>query len=64
VVESVFQVPGIGRSFVQAAFNRDYTLILGTATFLAGLIVVFNLLSDVVAAWLNPRLRSAMGARK
>ncbi len=57
VVETVFQVPGLGRFFVQAAFNRDYTVILGTTTFLAGLIVVFNLLSDVLAAWLNPRLR-------
>ncbi|MEO8314780.1 MAG: ABC transporter permease subunit [Pseudomonadota bacterium] len=63
VVESVFQVPGLGRSFVQAAFNRDYTMILGTTTFLAVLIVVFNLLSDVMAAWLNPRLRSAEGGR-
>jgi oligopeptide transport system permease protein len=63
VVETVFQIPGLGRSFVQAAFNRDYTLILGTATFLAALIVIFNLLSDVVAAWLNPRLRTGMGRR-
>ena len=57
VVETVFQVPGLGRFYVQAAFNRDYTMILGTTVFLATLIVVFNLLSDVLAAWLNPRLR-------
>ncbi len=63
VVETVFQVPGLGRFFVQAAFNRDYTVILGTTTFLAALIVVFNLLSDVLAAWLNPRLRSALGGK-
>jgi len=60
VVETVFQVPGLGRFFVQAAFNRDYTMILGTTTFLATLIVVFNLLSDVLAAWLNPRVRGAL----
>jgi oligopeptide transport system permease protein len=60
VVETVFQIPGLGRFFVQAAFNRDYTVILGTTTFLAVLIVLFNLLSDVMAAWLNPRLRSAL----
>jgi oligopeptide transport system permease protein len=60
VVETVFQVPGLGRFFVQAAFNRDYTMILGTTTFLAALIVVFNLLSDVLAAWLNPRVRGAV----
>ena len=60
VVETVFQVPGLGRFFVQAAFNRDYTMILGTTTFLATLIVIFNLLSDVLAAWLNPRVRGAL----
>ncbi len=57
VVETIFQIPGLGRFYIQAAFNRDYTMILGTTIFLAGLIVVFNLLSDIVAAWLNPRLR-------
>lgn len=57
VVETVFQIPGLGRFYVQAAFNRDYTMILGTTIFLAVLIVVFNLLSDVLATWLNPRLR-------
>ncbi|MEQ8409499.1 MAG: ABC transporter permease subunit [Gammaproteobacteria bacterium] len=57
VVETIFQIPGLGRFYVQAAFNRDYTMILGTTTFLATLIVLFNLLSDFLAAWLNPRLR-------
>ena len=57
VVETVFQIPGLGRFYIQAAFNRDYTMILGTTVFLSTLIVIFNLLSDVVAAWLNPRLR-------
>ncbi len=58
VVETIFQIPGLGRFYVQAAFNRDYTMILGTTVFLSSLIVLFNLLSDVAAAWLNPRLRS------
>ncbi|WP_317931260.1 ABC transporter permease [Halioxenophilus sp. WMMB6] len=58
VVETVFQIHGLGRFYVQAAFNRDYTLILGTTVFLAGLIILFNLLSDVLAAYLNPRLRA------
>ncbi len=60
VVETVFQIPGLGRFFVQAAFNRDYTMILGTTVFFAVLIVVFNLLSDLLAAWLNPRLRAEL----
>ena len=57
VVETIFQIPGLGRFYVQAAFNRDYTMILGTTIFLSTLIVVFNLLSDVLAMWMNPRLR-------
>jgi oligopeptide transport system permease protein len=61
VVETIFQIPGLGRFYVQAAFNRDYTMILGATVFLAVLIVVFNLLSDILAAWMNPRLRSQYG---
>jgi oligopeptide transport system permease protein len=63
VVETIFQVPGLGRFYVQAAFNRDYTMILGTTIFLATLIVVFNLLSDILATWLNPRLRHQFRSR-
>ena len=61
VVETIFQIPGLGRFYVQAAFNRDYTMILGTTVFLSTLIVVFNLLSDILAAWMNPRLRAQFG---
>jgi len=61
VVETIFQIPGLGRFYVQAAFNRDYTMILGTTVFLSTLIVLFNLLSDILAAWLNPRLRAQYG---
>ena len=57
VVETIFQIPGLGRFYVQAAFNRDYTMIMGTTIFFAVLIVAFNLLADIVAGWLNPRLR-------
>ncbi len=57
VVETIFQIPGLGRFYVQAAFNRDYTMILGTTIFLSALIIVFNLLSDLLATWLNPKLR-------
>ncbi|MGS2722337.1 ABC transporter permease [Porticoccus sp. GXU_MW_L64] len=57
VVETVFQIPGMGRLYVQGAFNRDYTLIMGTTVLFATLIIVFNLLSDVLSVWLNPKLR-------
>ena len=62
VVETIFQIPGLGRYYVQAAFNRDYTLILGMTIFFAVLIIAFNLLADILAAWMNPRLRSGKAA--
>lgn len=57
VIETIFQIPGLGRFYVQAAFNRDYTLILGTTIFFSVLIILFNLLSDIITVWLNPKLR-------
>ena len=57
VVETIFQINGIGRYYVQAAFNRDYTMILGTTIFFSVMIVFFNLMSDLAALWLNPRSR-------
>lgn len=60
VVETVFQVPGLGRFYLQAAFNRDYTMILGTTIFFAMLIIIFNLLADVILVWLNPKLRAGL----
>ena len=57
VVETIFQIPGLGRFYVEAAFNRDYTMILGTTIFFSAMIVFFNLMSDLAALWLNPRSR-------
>ena len=57
VVETIFGIPGLGRFYVEAAFNRDYTMILGSSIFFSFLIVTFNLFSDLVAAALNPKLR-------
>ena len=57
VVETIFGIPGLGRFYVEAAFNRDYTMILGSSIFFSFLIISFNLISDLVAAGLNPKLR-------
>lgn len=57
VVESIFQIPGLGRFYIQAAFNRDYTMILGTTILFATLIVVLNLVADIVGALMDPRIR-------
>ncbi len=60
VVETIYQIPGLGRFYLQAAFNRDYTMILGTTILFAFLIVVFNLLADILLVWLNPKLRHSL----
>jgi len=57
VIETIFQIPGLGREFVTSAFNRDYTLVSGTVLLYATLIIALNLLVDVVQVWLNPRLK-------
>ena len=57
VIETIFSIPGLGKFFVTAAFNRDYTMVHGTVLFYATLIIVMNLLVDIVQAWLNPRMR-------
>lgn len=57
-VETIFSVPGLGREFIEAAFNRDYTMILGTVIVFATLVLLFNLVADVMHAWLDPRIRS------
>ena len=57
VIETIFQIPGIGREFVNSAFNRDYTLVLGTVILYAALIMALNLVVDIVQAWMNPKVR-------
>jgi oligopeptide transport system permease protein len=57
VIETIFQIPGLGREFVNSAFNRDYTLVLGTVILYATLVIALNLVVDVVQVWLNPKLK-------
>ena len=59
VVESIFGLPGLGQHFIKAATNRDYTLILGTVTVFASLILLMNFIVDVVQTWLDPRRKLA-----
>ena len=57
IIESIFFIPGLGKFFVTAAFNRDYTMVLGTVLFYATLIITLNLLVDFLQAWLDPKAR-------
>jgi oligopeptide transport system permease protein len=57
VIELIFNLPGVGRYFVQGALNRDYPLVMGIVVVYATFIIVFNLLSDLAYAALDPRVR-------
>lgn len=59
VVENLFQLPGIGTLTVNSALNRDYPLIVGLVLLYSSLLLVLNLLTDLVHAWLDPRVRHA-----
>lgn len=57
VIEQVFSLPGIGRSFVFAALQRDYTVVMGVVILYASLIIVLNLIADLLYAALNPKVK-------
>jgi len=57
IVESIFSLPGVGRYFVLAALNRDYTLVMGTVVLISVFILVLNLLVDIIYALVDPRVR-------
>jgi oligopeptide transport system permease protein len=62
IVETIFQVPGMGQHFVNAATTRDEFLLLGVSLFFGFLIVVMNLLADILTGLLDPRVRIAGNA--
>jgi len=59
VIESIFDIPGVGRHFVKGALNRDYTLVMGTVILFGGFIILFNLLVDLAYGWLDPKVRQS-----
>lgn len=58
VVETIFQVPGMGQHFVNSVNDRDYFLIQGMVLLFGALIVLVNLAADILLTYLNPRLRT------
>ncbi len=57
IVETIFAIPGVGRYFVEAALNRDYTLVMGTVVVIAIFTILFNLIVDLLYAVVDPRVR-------
>ena len=58
LIETIFAVPGIGRHFVDAALNRDYPLVMGITVLYGGFLILFNLMTDLLRGWLDPRVRA------
>ncbi len=57
VVDMYFSTGGIGKSFVDAALNRDYAVMMGVTLLVGALTILFNLLVDVLYAWVDPKIR-------
>ncbi|MEB3245504.1 MAG: ABC transporter permease [Vampirovibrionales bacterium] len=56
-IETIFALPGLGKYFISAVINRDYTLVMGVTLVYSVFLVGLNLASDLVQGWLDPRLR-------
>lgn len=57
VVETIFQIPGMGKHFVTAVLNRDYPLVMGTTLFYGVLLILSNIFVDVLMSWIDPRIQ-------
>jgi oligopeptide transport system permease protein len=57
IIERAFQIPGLGRSFVDSVLNRDYGVIMGVTLFFTLIITMMNLLVDMTYAFIDPRIR-------
>ena len=57
VIETLFSVPGIGAEFVSSVSNRDYTMIMALTVFYGAFIIICNIVTDLITAALDPRIR-------
>lgn len=57
IIEKLFSIPGMGRYFVSAISDRDYSVTLGLTVFLGALIIICNLIVDILYALIDPRVK-------
>nr|MBA3710127.1 ABC transporter permease [Planctomycetota bacterium] len=57
VIEKIFQIPGLGREFVDSATNRDYELVMATVLIYGVIVIICNLISDLLLGVIDPRVR-------
>lgn len=60
VIENLYTIPGIGKEFVNAITNHDFTLVMGITIFIGAIIIACNLIADLICAIVDPRIRKAM----
>ncbi|RHQ14814.1 ABC transporter permease [Clostridium sp. AM49-4BH] len=60
VIEQIYTIPGIGKEFVSAITNHDYTVVMGITIFIGAIIIICNLLSDLICAVVDPRVRKTL----
>lgn len=57
IIDVFFSTGGIGQFFVNSAFNRDYSVIMGITILVGALTILFNLVVDILYAWIDPKIR-------
>ena len=57
IIEKLFSIPGLGRYFVTAINDRDYSVTLGLTIFVGGLIIIVNIIVDIMYAVIDPRVK-------
>lgn len=57
VVENIFAIPGVGREFISSILSRDYFVIMGMTIFIGFMIITFNLITDLISAMIDPRIK-------
>jgi len=59
VIELIFNIPGVGQSYVDSVSNRDYSVVMGLTVLLSVIVILANLVVDVLYGILDPRTRDA-----
>ncbi|MGH2586056.1 MAG: ABC transporter permease, partial [Dehalococcoidia bacterium] len=57
ILETIFNIPGIGRFFVNAMSQRDFPVVQGVIALVSATVIIANLMVDMVYAWMDPRIR-------
>jgi peptide/nickel transport system permease protein len=57
ITEQIFRIPGIGRALIDGIYSKDVPVVMAITFGIAVLVVVFNVIADILYAWLDPRIR-------